>query len=86
MGTRKSLEANATTTEANAPFLCKEIILIANDGTDDITFNFDNETDGEDAFTLKPGEVLTSMPITCKGTVYYKSASGTQAFRLWGGG
>lgn len=77
------VEATATTTEASADFACKRIVLLANDGGSDITFGFDRPTTEPGALTLKPGEIVTDLPLLCQ-ELYYKTASGSSPFRAWG--
>lgn len=79
-----SVEGTATTTEASAGFVCGRIFFIKNDGTSDITFNFDAATSREGAITLKPGEGFADIPIRVRSTIYYVAASGTSPFRVWG--
>ncbi len=81
--THIAVSANATTTEASSAFSVDYVSAIVNDGTDNITFNFNAATTAAGAFVLKPGEIYSDVPKTCT-TLYYKAASGTQAFRAWG--
>lgn len=82
-GSHVTLETNATTTEANAAFNVDYVVMLANDGTDSIFFNFDANTTSQGKITLKPGEVLTDFPRKFS-TIYYRANSGTQPFRAWG--
>lgn len=78
-----SLETNATTDEASSIVDVRYVDSIANDGSDDIVFNFDAPTNEDGAFTLKPGEVRGGIPKTVE-RLYYVAASGVQPFRFWG--
>lgn len=79
-----SVEDTATTTEGSARFDVANVVFMANDGTADIYLNFDMTTNvSKGKLTLKPGERFFDFPRSCK-TLYYRAASGTQAFRVWG--
>lgn len=78
-----SVQATATTTEANSAFVVEQIVYIINDGTVDIIFNIDAATTAAGAFTLKPGDAIGDFPR--KGsTLYYKASGGSSAFRALG--
>lgn len=74
----------ATTTEGSEA-LGAELEALINDGDDDILFGIDAPTTSSQRRTLKPGEQysLQGYGVPCK-TLFYKSASGDQAFRAWG--
>jgi hypothetical protein len=78
-----SIETNATTTEQNDEFDIDFLGFIINDGDENITFNFNQGTSSEGSFTLEPGEYREDEQIRAD-KLYYKAASGTQAFRAWG--
>lgn len=78
-----TVETNATTVAATSAFDVEWIDTIVNDGTDNITFNFDALPTAAGAFTLKPGEVRGDIPKTCL-VLHHLAASGTQPFRAWG--
>ena len=75
----KVIEANATTVAASSSWDITHLTLLTNDGTDDITFTFDNGT----PFTLKKGEKFEDIALRVT-TLHYTAASGTQAFRALG--
>ncbi len=79
-----SVEATASTTEASSSFGCSEILYVTNDGSVDITFNIDQATTEEGAFTLKAGETLNFQFPRQSNMLYYKTASSTAAFRALG--
>lgn len=81
-----SVEATATTAGSSSAINVKKIIWLTNDGAVDLLVNFDNTglTAGTDGcFTVKPNEIIDKEDIKV-GTIYYKSASATCAFRLLG--
>jgi hypothetical protein len=79
-----SIESDATTAETNREFRVSRILLISNDGLEDVVFNFAGDTTtGVGKFTLKPKESLSDLEIPAN-VLYYRATSGTQAFRAWG--
>lgn len=58
---------------------------IINDGVADIIFGFDAPTTSVQIRTVKPGEQYSGVGVSleCK-TLYFKAASGSQPFRVWG--
>jgi hypothetical protein len=80
---RQSVEATATTVEGSQPFIVKRLIFVANDGTSDVILNFDGATDDEGAITLKAGEVLSDVELSC-ASLSYKAVSGSVPIRAWG--
>lgn len=82
--THDTVEAVATTTEAFARFEVSSIMFLANDGDADIYLNFNMTSNvNKGKLTLKPGDRFFDLPRSCK-TLYYRSASGSQPFRVWG--
>lgn len=73
----------AGTSEDSVVVNVQHIAWLSNDGAADITFSFDADTSSAAAFVLRSGEMLGYTPKSV-GTLYFKSASGTQAFRFWG--
>ena len=78
-----SINDTAGSEEANESVEVKEIKLMSNDGSNDITFNFDNDTDEDNTIVLKAGEQLREWEIGV-GTLYYKAGDGDTAFRFIG--
>lgn len=78
-----AVEVIAGTSETSAPFAVSHIILISNDGADDVRINFDANTSAAGTLTIKAGEAFMDIPRKCS-TLYYKAASGNPAIRVWG--
>jgi len=78
-----NLETNAGTVEGHTSVNVNKIDLIKNDGEVDIQFGFDAEIADGNYRTLKPEESIENIDYNV-GTLYYKTASGTAAFRFWG--
>lgn len=77
------LTGNAEVAEASSD-LQGQLEALMNDGSDDIIFGIDASTTSIQRRTLKAGEQYNAeKPIQCK-TIFYKSASGSQPFRIWG--
>ncbi len=83
IGRMQSVEATATTTIQSQEFAVGLVVLLSNDGSANLSINFDRTIGQEGTLTLKPGESIHSLPITAH-TLYYQAASGTVAFRAWG--
>ncbi len=77
-----SVGTNATSTEGTSTVNVKDIKLISNDGSYDITFNFDAAYNTTGAFVLKTGETLENWKIPVGVLHYYASSS--SAFRFLG--
>lgn len=78
-----SKNITATNVEGNVTVNVKSVWLLSNDGSADITFNFDNAVTEANEIILKAGEKIENFPVGMT-KLYYKAASGSQAFRFMG--
>lgn len=78
-----TVETSATTSNVPHDFDVNMIVMLANDGSDDIKVNFDADTSAAGAWTLKAGEAVTNVPRACK-KIHVKALNGSPAFRAWG--
>lgn len=80
------LESTATVTgQNNQPFhISSELVFIANDSdTYDMLINFNKSIEESGAFTLKAGELLDRIPMSCH-SISYRGISGSVPFRAMG--
>lgn len=62
----------------------QKVVFISNDSdTYDLEVNFDQTTDQNGTFTLKAGEAVSDMPITCS-TLSVNGVGGSVPFRALG--
>lgn len=69
--------------DRNETVFCKHIVFLANEGDDDLLFNFDRRTDKPGAVRLRPGEILNDVSLVVT-RLFYRSVEGTQPFRFMG--
>lgn len=77
-----SISATASTTETEIDFKASKVVFLTNDGTGNITFNFNRGTTGKGAFVLKPGETISQLELSVDKL--FCKASESQPFRIVG--
>lgn len=80
-------EGTATTGNGGirVPFVIREkLVYVSNDSADyELKVNFDNTIDQLGAFTLKPGEAISDVPMS-SSTISVQGVNGSVAFRVMG--
>jgi hypothetical protein len=82
-----SLNATASGTSQHSTINVQSIFHIANDGANNITFNFEDDITGTGStgsnFVINAGEVMEDIDQSV-GDLYYIATGGDTAFRLFG--